>query len=92
MKIVAAVFFTLLLMVAPVGATVIGFDDDLGLGIIDGYGPNTVVPFNGLTPKGTVLTNQYSSLGVLFSTQNAAGTSTAAWVSSSLYIGAAAGV
>jgi len=92
MKIVAALFFTLLLMVAPVGATTIGFDDNGSPVIADGWGPDAITPFNGQNPKGTIITNQYASLGVLFSTQNASGTTTSDWVSSGQGITPGSGV
>ena len=62
MKIAAAVLFTLCLMVAPVGAGIIGFEDGF---LTAGYGPDSVHP--GIGTKGTPVDTQYLSSGVLFS-------------------------
>lgn len=65
MKIGAVVLFAFMLMVAPVGAATITFET-----LTAGYGPDAVTL---LTPKGAVVTNQYASDGILFSTSLAGG-------------------
>lgn len=67
MKIGAAIVFALVLMGSPVFAGLITFDEP---GVSPGYGPNDFSPN---VPKGTVVTNDYLSLGVLFSSSTAGG-------------------
>lgn len=66
MKIGAAIAFALLMIGSPVYASVIDFGT--GAGISPGYGPN---PVTTSSPKGTVVTNQYVSSGVVFSSSTA---------------------
>lgn len=61
MKIAVAVLFALSMMVAPVGAGIIGFEDAF---LTAGFGPDSV--HVGGT-KGTPVANQYLGSGVLFS-------------------------
>jgi hypothetical protein len=58
--------FLLLLVgvVQPAGRAFIGFNE---AGLVPGFGPNPYFPDG---PKGTAITNQFQSLGVLFSISN----------------------
>jgi hypothetical protein len=66
MKIPAVAVFALLLCGLPLCATVITFED-----LIAGYGPDAVNPS---LPKGTVVTTQYLTSGVVFSSSVASST------------------
>lgn len=70
--------FVLAGFASPASASAIGFNE---AGLVAGYGPS---PYYGGATKGTLITNQFASLGVLFSMSGPG----AAYVSSAAYTAA----